>query len=68
MFKNSFNLSIPKAVAGVPSEILNPLTAWPSQDGLRSEVTKLAGMFQQAMKKYESDLSPEVLAAGPQSA
>lgn len=62
----SFNLSIPKAVPGVPSEILNPLKAWPSQDAFTSEVTKLAGMFNQAFKKYEDGVSKAVLLAGPQ--
>ncbi|CED82038.1 phosphoenolpyruvate carboxykinase [Phaffia rhodozyma] len=62
----TFNLSIPKAVEGVPSEILNPLKAWPSQDAFTSEVTKLAGMFNQAFKKYEDGVSREVLLAGPQ--
>lgn len=49
----------------MPSEILNPYKAWPSHDGLKTEVAKLAGMFNQAFKKYESDVSQEVLAAGP---
>lgn len=61
----SFNLSIPKAIPGVPSEILNPLKAWPSEDAFQSEVAKLAGMFNKAFAKYEDGVSAEVLAAGP---
>ena len=61
-----FNLSIPKAIKGVPSELLNPLKAWSDSQALDSEVKKLAGLFNNAFKKYEEGLSEVVIKAGPQ--
>ena len=60
-----FNLSIPKAVEGVPSEILNPAKVWPSQDAFKEELTKLGGMFQKAYTKYEADVDQKIKLAGP---
>lgn len=61
----TFNLSIPKAVNGVPAEILHPEKVWPSKDAFRSEVEKLAGMFQKAFAKYENDIDASIKEAGP---
>ncbi|WWD19609.1 phosphoenolpyruvate carboxykinase (ATP) [Kwoniella shandongensis] len=60
-----FNLAIPKAVEGVPSEILHPEKVWPSKDAFKAELDKLGGMFQKAFAKYENDISEEVKLAGP---
>jgi phosphoenolpyruvate carboxykinase (ATP) len=60
-----FNLSIPKAIEGVPSELLNPKTAWKNKEAFQREVSKLAGMFQKAFALYEKDVAPSVAAAGP---
>lgn len=60
-----FNLSIPKALEGVPSEILDPQQAWADKAAFKTEVEKLAGMFNKAFAKYESDVSKEVVAVGP---
>ncbi|WWC71996.1 phosphoenolpyruvate carboxykinase (ATP) [Kwoniella pini CBS 10737] len=60
-----FNLAIPKAVEGVPSEILDPVKVWPSKDAFNAEVQKLGGMFQKAFSKYEADITAEVKNAGP---
>ncbi|BEJ13538.1 hypothetical protein CspHIS471_0307120 [Cutaneotrichosporon sp. HIS471] len=60
-----FNLQIPKALAGVPSEILDPQQAWADKAAFKVEVDKLAGMFNKAFAKYESDVSAEVVAVGP---
>ncbi|WOO81979.1 Phosphoenolpyruvate carboxykinase (ATP) [Vanrija pseudolonga] len=63
-----FNLAIPKAVAGVPAEILDPAKAWQDKAAFKTEVTKLAGMFQKAYTKYEADIDPKIKAAGPVTA
>ncbi|ODN73191.1 phosphoenolpyruvate carboxykinase (ATP) [Cryptococcus amylolentus CBS 6039] len=60
-----FNLAIPKAVEGVPSDILNPVKVWPSKEEFNSEVEKLGGMFQKAFAKYESDIEEKVKLSGP---
>lgn len=67
-FKNfgTFNLSIPVALEGVPSEILDPSQAWQDKEAFTREVRKLGGMFQKAFALYEPDVAPAVRAAGPQ--
>ncbi|WVF73088.1 phosphoenolpyruvate carboxykinase (ATP) [Kwoniella sp. CBS 6097] len=60
-----FNLAIPKAVEGVPSEILHPGKVWPSKEAFDAELNKLGGMFQKAFAKYEEGLAPAVKQAGP---
>jgi phosphoenolpyruvate carboxykinase (ATP) len=61
-----FGLSIPTAVEGVPSEILDPRLAWKDKDGFQKELRKLAGMFKKAFQLYESDVEEKVKLAGPQ--
>lgn len=61
-----FNLPVPKTCPGVPAELLNPATAWTAgRDSFQQEVKKLGGLFVENFKKYESEATPEVKAAGP---
>jgi len=60
-----FNLAIPTAIEGVPAEILNPRQAWPTAEAFDAEAGRLAGKFAAAFQKYEDQVTPEVLAAGP---
>ncbi|CAD6588733.1 MAG: Protein kinase C-like 1 [Tremellales sp. Tagirdzhanova-0007] len=60
-----FNLSIPKAVKGVPSEILHPAKVWPDKSAFNEEINKLGGMFQKAFAKFEADIEEKVKLAGP---
>jgi phosphoenolpyruvate carboxykinase (ATP) len=61
-----FNLSVPTACPGVPAELLNPAKAWTAgTESFKEEVTKLGGLFIENFKKYESEATPEVKAAGP---
>ncbi|PGH35560.1 phosphoenolpyruvate carboxykinase [ATP] [[Emmonsia] crescens] len=60
-----FNLYVPKACPGVPSELLNPKTSWTASTPFESEVTKLAVLFNENFKKYSDEASKEVLAAAP---
>ncbi|PPD05639.1 MAG: phosphoenolpyruvate carboxykinase (ATP) [Methylobacter sp.] len=50
-----FNLSIPKALPGVDSNVLNPREAWHDKTQYDAVSTKLAGMFIENFKKYISD-------------
>jgi phosphoenolpyruvate carboxykinase (ATP) len=61
-----FNLAIPKKVEGVPDDLLNPV--WKDADAYNDAQSKLAGMFQTALKKYEATMSDAVKQAGPQVA
>jgi phosphoenolpyruvate carboxykinase (ATP) len=63
----TFNLAVPKTCTGVPSELLNPRNAWTQgHESFRIEVTKLGGLFVENFKKYQSEATPEVIAAGPE--
>ncbi|PKI83657.1 phosphoenolpyruvate carboxykinase (ATP) [Malassezia vespertilionis] len=63
-----FDLQIPTKVGDVPAELLNPSRSWSDKAGFETELAKLAGMFSEAFVKYEKDVNPEVLKAGPSSA
>ncbi|TPX65666.1 phosphoenolpyruvate carboxykinase (ATP) [Spizellomyces sp. 'palustris'] len=63
----TFNLPIPKAVTGVPSEILNPAKTWSgTQESYSTTLQKLANLFNSNFKTYADKAAPEVIAAGPQ--
>jgi len=62
----NFNLQIPTALEGVPTELLNPRKAWKNTEAFEREVRKLAGMFQKAFALYESEVEEKVRLAGPQ--
>ncbi len=61
-----FGLQIPKALEGVPRELLNPKLAWADKEAFGREVRKLAGMFGKAFAVYSADVKEEVRKAGPQ--
>ncbi|KAI6082232.1 phosphoenolpyruvate carboxykinase-domain-containing protein [Hypoxylon rubiginosum] len=61
-----FNLQVPKSCPGVPAELLNPKTAWTAgAESFGEEVKKLGGLFIENFKKYESEATDDVKAAGP---
>jgi phosphoenolpyruvate carboxykinase (ATP) len=49
-----FGLQIPKSCPGVPDEVLLPWKAWKDTAKYRETLNKLAGMFRENWKKYES--------------
>lgn len=61
-----FNLQVPVSCPGVPSELLNPKKAWNAgAESFDAEVRKLAQLFLENFKKYESEATEDVKAAGP---
>jgi phosphoenolpyruvate carboxykinase (ATP) len=60
-----FNVDVPTVVSGVPSEVLDPRNTWEDRAGYDQQAKKLATMFVDNFKAFETDVSPNVKAAGP---
>ncbi len=63
-----FNLSIPKSLKGVKEyNVLNPMKTWEDKDAYIKTLKKLAGMFQENFRRYDSHGSEfDLASAGPQ--
>ena len=59
-----FGLSVPTAVPDVPSEVLEPRGTWSDGAAYDAQAAKLAGMFRENFRKFES-ASEDVRNAGP---
>ena len=60
-----FGLEVPTQCKDVPEEILFPKNAWANQVAFRATSNRLASLFANNFKKYASDASDAVVAAGP---
>jgi phosphoenolpyruvate carboxykinase (ATP) len=60
-----FNLSVPTAVPGVPSEVLKPRNTWKDPGAYDEQARRLARMFGENFRAFEADATPDVRAAGP---
>ena len=60
-----FGFEVPRSCDGVPSDVLDPSSAWPSQEEYMSKYRQLAMRFVDNFKKFASDCPPEVIEAGP---
>jgi phosphoenolpyruvate carboxykinase (ATP) len=60
-----FGLAMPKAVAGVPSEVLDPRTTWSDPAAYDVQAAKLASMFRENITKFGTAVAASILAAGP---
>lgn len=60
-----FGLNIPKAVRGVPSEILIPRNTWDDKEAYDKKAEKLAKMFADNFEKFKKQASKEIVEAGP---
>ena len=60
-----FNLQYPTKIDGVDSNILNPANSWKNKDEFKESLHKVAEMFNENFKKYETIASSTVKAGAP---
>jgi phosphoenolpyruvate carboxykinase (ATP) len=60
-----FGVQVPTGCAEVPAEMLVPRNTWADKGAYDAQAKKVAGLFRENFKKYESQASAEVRAAGP---
>jgi phosphoenolpyruvate carboxykinase (ATP) len=60
-----FNVDVPKAVPGVPSDVLDPRKTWKNAADYDAQARKLAQMFVDNFKAFEAEAAADVTAAGP---
>jgi phosphoenolpyruvate carboxykinase (ATP) len=60
-----FGLAVPVRIDGVPDKLLHPRETWHSPADYDAQASKLADMFADNFKKYESGVDEAVKAAGP---
>jgi phosphoenolpyruvate carboxykinase (ATP) len=62
-----FNVDVPTSCPDVPPEVLKPRNTWSNAAQYDEQAAKLARMFVENFKTFESGVTPEVRAAGPKA-
>ncbi len=60
-----FGLAVPVSVSGVPDEILRPRSTWADPAAYDAAAARLAEMFRENFRNYDSQVPAEVATAGP---
>jgi len=60
-----FGLQVPTFCPGVPSRILMPGNTWKDNKSYGEQAKKLSALFRENFREYESQVTPEILAAEP---
>jgi phosphoenolpyruvate carboxykinase (ATP) len=60
-----FGLSVPAEIPDVPAAVLKPRETWPDKSAYDEQAKKLAGMFRENFKKFESFVPESVKNAWP---
>ncbi len=60
-----FGLEMPTHCPGVPSHLLNPRNTWQNKSAYDKQALDLAKMFKENFNKFQSDVSKDIILAGP---
>ncbi|HXH07288.1 MAG TPA: phosphoenolpyruvate carboxykinase [Vicinamibacterales bacterium] len=60
-----FNLDVPAACPGVPAALLRPRTTWSDPAAFDAQAARVAAMFVENFRAFETSVPAEVRAAGP---
>jgi phosphoenolpyruvate carboxykinase (ATP) len=60
-----FGFEVPRSCDGVPADVLDPASSWPSKTQYMGKYRELAARFVENFRKFEQSVAPEVLSAGP---
>ena len=60
-----FGLQVPKAVPGVPDEVLDPRRTWADGAAYDAQAARLAEMFRKNFERYGSEVDEDIRAAAP---
>jgi phosphoenolpyruvate carboxykinase (ATP) len=64
----AFAVQVPTACAGVPSELLDPRGAWSDGGAYDEQARRLAELFRENFRQFESEVSTAIASAGPAAA
>jgi len=63
-----FGFGIPKAIEGVPADVINPRLAWEDKDLYDTKLKELGASFNENFKKYADDgMDPEIQKGAPKA-
>jgi phosphoenolpyruvate carboxykinase (ATP) len=60
-----FGFEVPMTCEGVPDDVLDPASSWPSEEQYFDKYRQLATRFRENFKKFQDESGEEVLEAGP---
>lgn len=60
-----FGFQVPKNCSGVPDQVLNPASSWPSEVVYKQKYRELAARFIDNFKKFERETPEDVRLSGP---
>lgn len=60
-----FGVFMPKAIEGIPAEILNPMNTWEDKSAYVSKAIHLAHSFHLNFEKFAAQASDEIINGGP---
>lgn len=60
-----FGFEVPQSCEGIPSDVLDPASSWPSREEYMHKYKQLASRFVENFRKFAAEAPQDVLEAGP---